>query len=405
MADTKKSGLSFEWYVISKQAIYLFTVSIITIATLLSGGYCLYKTTRGPLNNSDQSGRKSARFIQIEGKVRVKRANETEFKAATEDVPLEAGDTIQTLSDSVARVQFIDGSSYTIKPDTTLVIKDNSLNADKSTRVQVAVGVGKINLATGEQAAGSSNVVQTENVSASINSQTEASVDADGKGGNTEIRIARGTAKINTPSGQTYEVRSSEKVEVSSNGPIRVEKMAPLPELGSPENQRTIKIPAGQPGQVNFNWAGVPQAKSYRIEVATSAYFGDTVVTMRDQIATTSAAFDNLQPGIYYWRVRANSEKEGAGQYSEPFRFSLASNAEDKAINISFARATPLGGGVYKIEGKSDPGTRVKVGDTAVWVNSDGSFRTLVTLDGGQREVLIEAEDQGGNKGQKRLKL
>src|SRR5581483_2088661 len=272
MADTKKSGLSFEWYVISKQAIYLFTVSIITIATLLSGGYCLYKTTRGPLNNSDQSGRKSARFIQIEGKVRVKRANETEFKAATEDVPLEAGDTIQTLSDSVARVQFIDGSSYTIKPDTTLVIKDNSLNADKSTRVQVAVGVGKINLATGEQGPGSSNVVQTQTASANIGSQTEASVDAGNKGENTEIRVARGTAKINTQAGKSYEVGANDKANVGSDGKVVIDKMPPLPELSAPENQRTIKIPAGRPGQVNFSWGGVPQAKSYRIEVATSAY-------------------------------------------------------------------------------------------------------------------------------------
>jgi hypothetical protein len=47
----------------------------------------------------------------------------------------------------------------------------------------------------------------------------------------------------------------------------------------------------------------------------------------------------------------------------------------------------------------------VKVGDTVVWVNTDGSFRTLVTLNSSQREVLIEAEDQDGNKGQKRVKL
>ncbi|HZS06261.1 MAG TPA: FecR domain-containing protein [Blastocatellia bacterium] len=405
MADRKKNRLSFEWYVISKRSIYLAIFSIIAITVLIGGGYWLYETTRESLGNSAGEARKSARFIQIEGKVRVKRANETEFKAAAEDMPLEAGDTIQTLSDSVARVQFIDGSSYTIKPDTTLVIKDNSLNADKSTRVQVAVGVGKINLATGEQGPGSSNVVQTQTASANIGSQTEASVDAGNKGENTEIRVARGTAKINTQAGKSYEVGANDKANVGSDGKVVIDKMPPLPELSAPENQRTIKIPAGRPGQVNFSWGGVPQAKSYRIEVATSAYFGDTVVTMRDQIATTTAVFDNLQPGSYYWRVRANREKEGTGQFSEPFKFSLVSNDGGNTITISVTRETSLGGGAYKIEGKSDPGTRVKVGDTVARVNADGTFSALVTLNSGQREILIEAEDQEGNRGQKRVKL
>ena len=62
------------------------------------------------------------------------KANATDFVVANEKTPLEAGDTVQTLTSSVARVQFVDGSSYTIKPETTLVIKDNELMADRSTK-------------------------------------------------------------------------------------------------------------------------------------------------------------------------------------------------------------------------------------------------------------------------------
>jgi hypothetical protein len=405
MAGSNKRGLSLEWYVISKRSIYFLIVSLASLTVLAGGGYWLYHTTRDNLSSLDQVGRKSARFIQIEGRVRLKRANETEFHEAKDDMTLEAGDTIQTLADSVARVQFVDGSSYTIRPDTTLVIKDNSLNADRSTRVQVAVGVGRINLATGEQAAGSSNVVQTDTASASIGSQTEASVTADGKGEKTEIRIARGSAKINTPSGQSYDARANERFEIATSGQVRREMMMPVPELTVPENQRLLRVAAGKPGQVSFNWNGVPQAKSYRIEVATSAYFGDTVVATRDHLGSTSAIFDNLQPGIYYWRVRANSEKEGAGQFSEPFKFSLVSGAAGHPLSISVTKQTPLGGDVYKIEGKSEPGTRVKVGETVARVSPDGSFSALITLSGGRREVVIEAEDQDGNTGQKRLRL
>ena len=404
MAGRKRSGLSVEWHIISKRSIYLLFGSIIGIVLLVGGGWWLYRTTSENLKGIGNPGRKGARFIQIEGKVRVKRANETEFKVASEDMVLETGDTIQTLADSVARVQFVDGSSYTVKPDTTLVIKDNSLNADKSTSVKVAVGVGRINLATGEQAAGSSNVVQTDTVSANIGSQTEASVTADNKGDKTEIRIARGTAKISTPAGKNYEARANERFEVARNGKI-TQDVIYVPELGAPENLQTIKVATGRPGRVDFNWHGVPQAKNYRIEVATSAYFADTVVAQRDQLGSTSAVFENLQPGIYYWRVRANTEKEGAGQFSEPFRFSLVSGTGGRPLNISITKQTPLGGDVFKIEGKSEPGTRVKVGETVARVTADGSFSALVTLNSGRREVLIEAEDQDGNTGQKRLRL
>ncbi|MFN7947423.1 MAG: fibronectin type III domain-containing protein [Blastocatellia bacterium] len=405
MADSKKRGLSLEWYVISKRSIYLLVAAVAGLIAVTGGAYWLYHTTRDSLSNLDQIGRKSARFIQIEGRVRLKRANETEFHEAKDDMTLEAGDTIQTLADSVARVQFVDGSSYTIRPDTTLVIKDNSLNADRSTRVQVAVGVGRINLATGEQAAGSSNVVQTSTASASIGSQTEASVAADGRSEKTEIRIARGSAKINTQSGQSYDARPNERIEIAASGQVVREKMLPVPTLNSPENQRTLKVAAGRPAQVSFAWSGIPQARNYRIEVATSAYFGDTVVATRDQLGSTNAVFDNLQPGSYYWRVRANSEKEGAGQFSEPFKFSLVTNAAGQTLQISVTRQTPLGGDVYKIEGRSEPGARVRVGETLARVSADGSFTALVTVTNGRREVLIEAEDQDGNTGQKRVRL
>lgn len=403
MAGRKRSGLSVEWYIISKRSIYLLIGSIIGVVALTGGGWWLYRTTSENLKEIG-TGRKGARFIQIEGRVRVKRANETEFKVASEETVLETGDTIQTLNDAVARVQFVDGSSYTVKPDTTLVIKDNSLNADKSTSVKVAVGVGRINLSTGEQAAGSSNVVQTATASANIGSQTEASVTTDNKDDKTEIRIARGTAKISTPTGQNYEARPNERFEVAKSGQVQRDVIY-VPELGGPENLQTIKVAAGRPSRVDFNWHNVPQAKNYRIEVATSAYFADTVVAQRDQLGTTSAVFDNLQPGIYYWRVRANTEKEGAGQFSEPYKFSLVSGAGGRPLSISVTRQTPLGGDIFKIEGRSEPGTRVKVGDTVARVDADGSFSALVTLSGGRREVLIEAEDQDGNTGQKRLRL
>ena len=90
----------------------------------------------------------------------------------------------------------------------------------------VAVGVGTINLATGEQTAGSSNVVQTSSASARVGSHTEASVAA---GERTEIRVARGSANIRTRTGESFDARANERFEIENNGKLaRREVMLPV---------------------------------------------------------------------------------------------------------------------------------------------------------------------------------
>ncbi|HEX4947976.1 MAG TPA: FecR domain-containing protein, partial [Blastocatellia bacterium] len=202
--------------------------------------------------------------------MRVKKANGTDFVTADEKMPLDAGDTIQTLSNSVARVQFIDGSSYTIKPDTTLVIKDNELMDDRSTKVQVKVRVGTINLATNEQGPGSSNVVQTEVAEAKIGENTEASVGAGDSGQQADIRVTRGDAQIRTHSGETYQARTNERLEFEANGKLaRRTSLVGMPTLKLPENQQTIRLE--NTGTIRFEWQPVAQASSYAMEIATSS--------------------------------------------------------------------------------------------------------------------------------------
>ena len=394
--------MSLEWYTVSKRTLYLLVASIIGVVGLGWGGHWLYQYLNRSVGLARPAGRQSARFIQIEGKVKVKPANSTEFSTAREEMELEAGDTIQTQAGAVARVQFVDGSSYTIKPDTTLVIKDNALLADQTTRVHVAVGIGTINLATGEQTAGSSNVVQTSSASARVGSHTEASVAA---GERTEIRVARGSANIRTRTGESFDARANERFEIENNGKLaRREVMLPVPELRAPDNQRLIRVGRGQPGAISFSWGAVAQARGYRIEIATSAYFGDTVVASRDRLSSPAAVFDNLPPGSYYWRVRAH-DGAGEGEFSEPFKFTLVGVAAGRPLNVSVTKQTPLGGNSFLIEGQSEPGVRVKVGGVVARSEPNGGFRAFVTLSDGAREVLIEAEDQDGNTGQKRVRL
>lgn len=403
MSSNKRTLFSLDWYVISARTLRQLAVVIVALAMLVGVGYGMYLYLKSSTSATITPGTQSARFIEISGQVRVKKANGTDFVKVDEKMPLAAGDTIQTLSNSVARVQFIDGSSYTIKPDTTLIIKDHELMDDKSTKVQVKVRVGTINLATNEQGPGSSNVVQTDAAEARIGENSEASVGTGDNGQQTDIRVMRGDAQIQTQSGETYQARTNERFEFEQSGKLaRRTSLVGLPVLKSPENQQTVRLENS--GTIRFEWQPVTHASSYTVEIATSSTFDrETIVKARDGLTTPLATFDKLPIGSYYWRVRADKKQE-QGAYSDPFKLTIAGKTlGTHALTINSTRKTPMGGGTYLVEGRCEAGVRVKVGGKPARVEADGSFRAIVTLASGARSILIEAEDQDGNVGRQSL--
>jgi hypothetical protein len=403
MSGNKRTLFSLDWYIISARTLRQLSLALAALALFIGGGYWLFLYLKSSTATTITPGTQSARFIEISGQVRIKKANGTDFVAANEKMPLEAGDTVQTLANSVARVQFVDGSSYTIKPDTTLIIKDNELMNDRSTKVQVKVRVGTINLATNEQGPGSSNVVQTEVAEAKIGENTEASVGAGDNGQQTDIRVTRGDAQIHTQAGETYQARSNERFEIESNGKLaRRSSLLGMPVLKFPENQQVIR--SEKAGTVRFEWNPVAQADRYTVEVATSSTFDrETIVKVRDGLGAPVASFDKLPTGSYYWRVRADKNQE-QGVYSDPFKFTIAGNASgSRALTIKGVRKTPMGGGTFLVEGQCETGARVKVAGKPARVEADGSFRAIVTLAPGTQSILIEAQDQDGNIGRQSL--
>src|ERR1700721_1432461 len=61
---------------------------------------------------------RQARFVNLDGKVQVKKVNSVQWVNADYQVTLDKGDLIQTDSEGVARMAFADGTTYTAKGDT-----------------------------------------------------------------------------------------------------------------------------------------------------------------------------------------------------------------------------------------------------------------------------------------------
>jgi len=65
-----------------------------------------------------------ARFVNLEGDVRVRKEN-AEWEKADLRTNLDRGDYIETGNNGMARISFDDGTAYSMKPDTMIVIKDD----------------------------------------------------------------------------------------------------------------------------------------------------------------------------------------------------------------------------------------------------------------------------------------
>src|SRR5207245_2582042 len=130
--------------------------------------------------------------------------------------PLEKGDVVQTGTDGLARIIFTDGTNYTIRADTLIVVEENAANPQtKATNVAVTVTSGTVDLAT-TKFTGESKVTLAD-ATASIREDSHAMVKNDPKSETREIMMTQGSADVMRGSERT-ELGQYEKVSLPKSG-------------------------------------------------------------------------------------------------------------------------------------------------------------------------------------------
>ena len=103
----------------------------------------------GESNASSVQQASFARFLNLDGSVRVKKRDSVQWVNADYRTELQEGDIVQTGPQGIARIVFIDGTAYVVKPDTLIVIEQNATLANSATKVTVQVSSGAVDLSTG----------------------------------------------------------------------------------------------------------------------------------------------------------------------------------------------------------------------------------------------------------------
>ena len=402
------------WKAVTYKTVILY---ILLLAALVGGAVYLAKPDlynvvinkiNSAVSNPDpeavSTDQKHAKFVNLDGKVEVKKVNSVQWVQADYRTSLDKGDQIKTGSDGMARVTFADGTTYTVKPDAMVTVEENSTENNRPTSVAMRINTGEVNLATPNYSSPDSKAaVSAEDARAELHSNSRAAVKTDPEKNESEIVVSSGSAQVQRGQ-ERIDVATWEKVTIPGGGPIQKTNVLAPPDLVEPLNLAPIIAENPKVFPVHFSWRPVPDAVAYTLHVSTTAMFTKTVKEAK--VTGTAADISGLDPGDYFWNVTAIDGKKQTSEVSEIFKFTLVAQAKSQPMVLE-VDSTQLHGRVAEIVGRTEPGAAIIVnGQPVPNIAPDGTFRHFTeALDPGQHTISIIGSNRRGGTAMKTVSI
>ncbi len=417
MSNKPKPGLYVAWKTVTYRSMLLsllgaalilcaflrvafpkFTDATVKAAENLSTG--LLEKVAGlapPAKGTSGALAQQGHFTALDGTTRVRKGNSNTWINANYNVPLEKGDVVQTGAEGIAKIVFNDGTNYTVKQDSLIVIEENSANEQQQTNVAVAVTTGTVDLTTATYVQGSKSQVIVAGAKASLAPDSAAMVHNDPKDDQHEILVKKGSGEIER-NGETVHLANWEKVSFQSTSKTmeRATEIGP-PVPITPGNMMPVFINAGEKTrEVEFTWSPMANAAGYRLRISHNLYFSSLLLDRKVEAA--SVVVTGLPVGAYYWSIQSY---DGAGKESvesEKNRFTVIVKGKEK-IDLAL-EIEPLvqHGHVIEVAGKTEAGARVMVNGREVpIVGDDGTFHYFTpSLPNGENLITVTAQNAKG---------
>ncbi len=251
---------------------------------------------------------KHAKFVNLDGKVEVKKVNSVQWVVADFRTTLDKGDQIKTASDGDARITFSDGTTYTMKPDSLVVVEENSTDNNKPSSSGIGITTGEVNWATPTFTLAESKAqVRVEDAKAQLGSNSRGKVKADPENKSSEILVSSGSAQVQRGQ-EKIDLTQFEKVTIPNNGAFQKSNVLAPPDLVAPLNLSPIIVEDPKISPVRFEWKPVQDAVSYTLRISTTSMFTKTVKEAK--VSSTAVEITGLDPGDYFWNVTATDGKK-----------------------------------------------------------------------------------------------
>ena len=401
------------WHTVTYKTVALIILLLITI--IVAGMYITVpnwtevatKKLNSALGNVGTEGVTSAqtqaKFVNLDGRVQVKKVNSVTWVDADYHTTLDKGDLIQTGSDGLARITFADGTEYTVNKETLITVEENTVTADRS-NTAVRINTGAVDLATptwtlrDAQAA-----VSVEDATAFMKQNSRASVKNDPQKNEHEIVVSTGEAEVHRGN-EKIELTQWEKVSFPSGGPTQKMNVLAPPGLVVPLNLAPIISENPKTAEIHFEWKPVDDAVSYTLRISPTNMFTKLVKEMK--VTAPNAEVSGLEPGDYFWNVTASDAKKETSEFSETFKFSLVAQGKSQEMLLEIM-STQIHGRVAEIIGRTEPGAALIINAQPVAnIEPDGMFRHFTEpLEPGQHTIVVIGSNRRGGTAKQQVSI
>lgn len=344
-----------------------------------------------------------AKFVNLDGKVQVKKVNSVRWVDADYRTTLDKGDLIQTGPDGAARITFADATSYTIKPQTLVTVEENNVSRDQVSTA-VNINFGAVDLRTPAWTSPNSHaVVSAQDFKAQVRPNSSASVQTDPNSKESEITMSAGSAEVHHGQ-QTVEIAQWQKAVIPATGAIVTTAVLAPPDLSEPRNLTPIVAENPRAASIHFEWKPSKDAVSYTLRISPNNMFTRLVKELK--VEGTSADISGLDAGEYFWTVFATDAKKQNSDVSAAFKFTIFAQGKAQEMLLEID-GTRINGQHAEIYGRTEPGSALMLnGQPVPNIGPDGKFSYFTeALTPGEHTVVIVGQNRRGGTAQKQVTI
>jgi hypothetical protein len=338
-----------------------------------------------------------AQFIAIQGSVEIRRGDQGEWEPARARDVLRSGDFVKTGGNGSAEVVFLDGTLYTVRPDTLFVVTRQKAGVGTATEQTISMQYGWVNLNTAQRG----GRVTTPRAEARVARDTEAAVSVDQATSTARFSAYRGEVEVTSDAGLVRKLGALQQVTQTGTLLSDVHALPGPPALAEPGTGFQTSLDGDR--KLVLSWDPVQGAARYALQVSRNRLFVDNLIDV-DARTTTTATLGLRAEGTFEWRVAARTREGFQGPWSEPRTFRVVASSQgsgdrgDKTPPLLEIDQVQAYGNVFIVNGRTEPGARVRINGEAVTVAANGTFTKTVLLGGeGWSFIELDSTDPSGN--------
>jgi hypothetical protein len=338
-----------------------------------------------------------AQFIAVQGSVEVRRGERGEWEGARTRVVLQSGDYVKTSVNGSAEIVFLDGTLYTVRPNTLFLVTRQPSAGGSPAEQTIAMEYGWVNLNTAQRG----GRVTTPRAEARVGRESDVVVSYDKVSSTGRFSAFRGSLEIASEAGLTRSVGELEQVVQTGDLLSDPRRLPSAPEPDRPDDNLELSLTLAK--TLVLSWKPVELASRYALQISRSRLFVDNIIDVNAR-TKTEATLGLQGEGTFEWRVAAVGRDGLQGPWSPPRTFRVLAAERpgekgDKTPPELVVDQVQAYGNIFIVAGRTEAGASLKINGEQVAVAANGTFtKTVLVAQEGWSLLELRSTDPSGNE-------